>query len=105
MDRTPLKKVFTVLVMTVSSLANGGIMGGLFGFVSGGWTTRTVAGAWTNAKTNALSLGGLSAAYTGLQTLAKVSNAASSCLFALERSFNQRFGFVSIERVCHRLFG
>mmetsp|Transcript_3220 Transcript_3220/g.9821 ORF Transcript_3220/g.9821 Transcript_3220/m.9821 type:complete len:202 (-) Transcript_3220:368-973(-) len=68
--RTATQKAITVATLTASSFLNGLIFGGLFGLVSGAWSTKSWAGAWANAKTSGMSWGGLSATYSGLQSLA-----------------------------------
>lgn len=61
-----------VAVATTSSLINGAVIGAIFGLISGGWNTRSLGGAFAEARTNARSWALISAVYAGLQTAAKV---------------------------------
>lgn len=71
-DLSAGERIMDVAVATTSSLLNGGIFGGLFGLVSGAWSTRSFAGAFGEARTNGVSWGGISGIYAGLQTASRV---------------------------------
>lgn len=68
----PSERVVEVLVATTSNLLNGAVFGAFFGFVSGAWTSRSLGGAFAEAKMNGRSWGGISGVYAGLQTASKV---------------------------------
>ncbi|KAJ8903949.1 hypothetical protein NDN08_000480 [Rhodosorus marinus] len=74
---TMYEKVITVAIITATSFLNGAVIGGIFGFVSGAWSERTLQAAWANAKQNGGTWGSLGAAYSGLQTLARVAREKS----------------------------
>uniref|UniRef100_A0A7S3A1B0 Mitochondrial import inner membrane translocase subunit TIM22 n=1 Tax=Rhodosorus marinus TaxID=101924 RepID=A0A7S3A1B0_9RHOD len=76
-NRTMYEKVITVAIITATSFLNGAVIGGIFGFVSGAWSERTLQAAWANAKQNGGTWGSLGAAYSGLQTLARVAREKS----------------------------
>lgn len=69
---TPAERVIHVFVATTSNLINGFIFGGLFGFISGAWTKRSLRGAFAEARGNGKSWAAISAVYAGLQTASKV---------------------------------
>lgn len=69
---TPAERVIQVFVATTSNLINGFIFGGLFGFVSGAWSKRSLRGAFSEAGGNGKSWAAISAVYAGLQTASKV---------------------------------
>lgn len=71
-DLTAAERVVDVAVAATSNLLNGGIFGAFFGLVSGGWTTRSLGGAFSEAKVNGKSWGGISCIYAGLQTASRV---------------------------------
>lgn len=71
-ELTPFERLVDVALATTSNLLNGAIFGALFGLVSGAWTHRSFAGAFSEAKMNGRSWGGISGIYAGLQTLARV---------------------------------
>lgn len=69
---SPAERVVHVFVATTSNLINGAIIGAVFGFISGVWSTRSLKGAFGEARGMAKSWAGISAIYAGLQTTAKV---------------------------------
>lgn len=60
-------RVQFVLQTTAFQLVQGGALGGLFGFLSGAFSKRSLGIALSEARTNARSWGGISATYAGLQ--------------------------------------
>eukprot|EP00177_Eucheuma_denticulatum_P008384 GFKZ01015252.1.p1 GENE.GFKZ01015252.1~~GFKZ01015252.1.p1 ORF type:complete len:191 (-),score=23.67 GFKZ01015252.1:962-1513(-) len=68
----PTERVVEVALATTSNLLNGAIFGALFGFVSGMWSTKSLSGAFSEARNNGRSWGAISGVYAGLQTFAKV---------------------------------
>lgn len=71
-DLGPSERVVEVVLATTSNLLNGAIFGALFGFVSGVWSTRSLRGAFAEARNNGRSWGAISGVYAGLQTASKV---------------------------------
>lgn len=71
-DLSATERVVDVAVAATSNLLNGGIFGAFFGLISGGWTTRSLAGAFSEARVNGKSWGGISCIYAGLQTASRV---------------------------------
>lgn len=69
---SPTERALQVFVAASSNLFNGFIFGGLFGLVSGAWSTRSFRGAFAEARSNGKSWGTISAVYAGLQTASKV---------------------------------
>ena len=71
-DLNAIEKSVQVLVVSVSNLFNGAVFGAFFGAISGAWTRRSFHGALGEARVNALSWGGISAVYAGLQMASRV---------------------------------
>lgn len=69
---SPAERVAHVVATTTSNLINGCVIGAIFGFVSGVWSTRSFSGAFREAGTMAKSWASISAIYAGIQTTAKV---------------------------------
>lgn len=56
-----------VVEVTSRNLVQGALFGGVFGLISGAWSTKTFGGAWKEARTNGRSWGAISAVYAGVQ--------------------------------------
>lgn len=69
---TPVERVVHVFAATTTNFVNGFLFGGIFGFVSGAWSKRSIKGAFAEAGGNGKSWAGISAVYAGLQTASKV---------------------------------
>jgi hypothetical protein len=65
-------KIMQVCSATALSFANGAFMGGIFGLVQGGLSSKSFGGAWKEAALSGRTWGGISAIYACLQSASKV---------------------------------
>ncbi|GJQ12569.1 hypothetical protein GpartN1_g4360.t1 [Galdieria partita] len=65
-------KVMQVCSATALSFANGAFMGGIFGLVQGGVSSKSFGGAWKEAAISGRTWGAISAIYACLQSASKV---------------------------------
>lgn len=56
-----------VVEVASRNLVQGALFGGVFGLISGGWSTKSFGGAWKEARANGRSWGAISAVYAGVQ--------------------------------------